>query len=89
MTDWPRIHEKRTLSPGMIPLAGLSYLYGLAVRIRIKLYEKNKRKELPGFVLSIGNLTVGGTGKTPAAAMIAEWALKEGYRPAILSRVMA
>jgi len=41
---------------------------------------------LPGFVLSIGNLTVGGTGKTPAAAMIAEWALKEGYRPAILSR---
>jgi len=70
----------------MIPLAGLSYLYGLAVRIRIKLYEKKKRKALPGFVLSIGNLTVGGTGKTPAAAMIAEWALKEGYRPAILSR---
>lgn len=70
----------------MVPLAGLSYLYGLAVRIRIKIYEKKKKKELPGFVLSIGNLTVGGTGKTPAAAMIADWALKEKYRPAILSR---
>jgi tetraacyldisaccharide 4'-kinase len=86
MTDWPKVHEKRTLSPGMIPLAGLSYLYGLAVRIRIMIYEKKKKKGLPGFVLSIGNLTVGGTGKTPAAAMIADWALKEGYRPAILSR---
>jgi len=70
----------------MLPLAGLSYLYSLAVRIRTKICEKKKKKELPGFVLSIGNLTVGGTGKTPAAALIAEWALKEGYRPAILSR---
>jgi tetraacyldisaccharide 4'-kinase len=86
MTDWPKVHEKRTLPLSMIPLAGLSYLYGLAVRIRINICEKKKKKELPGFVVSIGNLTVGGTGKTPAAAMIAEWALKEGYRPAILSR---
>jgi len=86
MPDWPKLHEKRTLSPGMIPLAGLSYLYGLAVKIRIKPCEKKRKKELPGFVLSIGNLTVGGTGKTPATAMIAEWAKKEGYRPAILSR---
>jgi tetraacyldisaccharide 4'-kinase len=86
MTDWPKVHEKTTLSPAMIPLAGLSYLYGLAVRIRTRVYKNRRKKELPGFVLSIGNLTVGGTGKTPAAAMIADWALKEGYRPAILSR---
>lgn len=86
MTDWAKLHEKKTLSPGMIPLAGLSRLYGLAVRIRTRLYENKNKKELPGFVLSIGNLTVGGTGKTPAAAMMAEWALKEKYRPAILSR---
>jgi tetraacyldisaccharide 4'-kinase len=86
MTDWPKVHEKRTLSPGMIPLAGLSLVYGLAVRCRIKYYERKMQKELPGFVLSIGNLTVGGTGKTPASAMIADWALREGYRPAILSR---
>lgn len=70
----------------MIPLAGLSFLYGLVVRSRIKLYERKRKNALPGFVLSIGNLTVGGTGKTPASAMIAHWALKEGYRPAILSR---
>ncbi len=86
MTDWPKVHEKRTPSLSMIPLAGLSYLYGFVVRVRTKIYGKKWKKELRGFVVSIGNLTVGGTGKTPAAAMIAEWALKEGYRPAILSR---
>jgi tetraacyldisaccharide 4'-kinase len=41
---------------------------------------------LPGFVVSVGNLTVGGTGKTPMACMLAKWALGEGYRVAILSR---
>lgn len=49
-------------------------------------YRRIKRQSLPGFVVSIGNLTVGGTGKTPAACMLAEWALGEGYRVAILSR---
>jgi tetraacyldisaccharide 4'-kinase len=34
----------------------------------------------------VGNLTVGGTGKTPLVATIAEWLLSRGERPAILSR---
>ena len=37
-------------------------------------------------MISIGNLTVGGTGKTPAACMLAQWAREKGYRVAILSR---
>ncbi len=49
-------------------------------------YRKRKRKTLPGVVVSIGNLTAGGTGKTPATFMLAKWALDEGYRVAILSR---
>lgn len=70
----------------LAPLVALSHVYGYAVRIWIKIRGKRGKKKLPGFVVSIGNLTVGGTGKTPAAAMIAEWALKAGYRPAVLSR---
>ncbi len=67
-------------------LAPLSSIYGVAVRLRVKLYPGAKRKSLPGFVVSVGNLTAGGTGKTPAAIMIAEWAVSQGYQPAILSR---
>ena len=37
-------------------------------------------------MISIGNLTVGGTGKTPAACMLAQWARDKGYRVAVLSR---
>jgi tetraacyldisaccharide 4'-kinase len=49
-------------------------------------YGKRKGKTLPGVVVSVGNLTAGGTGKTPAACMLAKWALNEGFRVAILSR---
>jgi tetraacyldisaccharide 4'-kinase len=84
--DWARIHDRKGFTPLAALLAPLSILYGIAVRLRFKIYSEAKRKSLPGFVVSIGNLSVGGTGKTPAAIMIAHWALNQGYRPAILSR---
>jgi tetraacyldisaccharide 4'-kinase len=84
--DWSRIHERKGFTPLTAFLAPLSSVYGIAVRLRVKLYPEAKRKSLPGFVVSIGNLTVGGTGKTPAAIMIAEWAEDQGYQPAILSK---
>ncbi len=37
-------------------------------------------------VISVGNLSVGGTGKTPLVAQIAAWLIERGERPAILSR---
>ena len=37
-------------------------------------------------MVSIGNLSVGGTGKTPVVAAVAEWLVAQGERPAILSR---
>jgi tetraacyldisaccharide 4'-kinase len=46
----------------------------------------SRGRSLPGFVLSIGNLTAGGTGKTPAACLIAGWAREQGYKVAVLSR---
>ena len=71
------------------PLLTLSsILYGLGVRLRLWAYECGlfKREYLPGFVVSIGNITAGGTGKTPAVVMLAQWARNEGHPVAVLSR---
>ncbi len=66
----------------------LSVLYGGYVRMRAWLYKKGwlKQKRLRGKVVSVGNLTVGGTGKTPMVIYLAEKFLAEGKRVAILSR---
>ncbi len=66
----------------------LSVLYCGYVRLRAWLYANDwlKHKRLRGKVISVGNLTVGGTGKTPMVLWLAEKLLAEGKRVAILSR---
>src|SRR3989442_1314322 len=66
----------------------LSVFYEKIVRVRAGLYEKGRlrRKRLNGTVISVGNLTVGGTGKTPMVLWLAEKFLAEGKKVAILSR---
>ena len=88
MPDWSIIHQERRFGRWSLPLAFFSLLYGVGVRFRLKAYEKGifRGKSLPGFVLSVGNITAGGTGKTPAVAMLAQWAVGEGHRVAILSK---
>ena len=84
-SDWSRIHETGGFHLYTPPLAFISFLYGICVRAR-NYFIKNKGKKLPGFVLSIGNITAGGTGKTPATIMFAAWAQSQGYNVAVLSR---
>ena len=69
-------------------LRPLSVVYGVIVRLRVWLYAQGwmKQKRLKGTVISVGNLTVGGTGKTPMVIWLAEKFLAEGKRVAILSR---
>jgi tetraacyldisaccharide 4'-kinase len=69
-------------------LQPLGLLYGTAMRLRIALYEHGllRSRRLPGTVISVGNLTVGGTGKTPMVLWIAERLVEEGHHPAILTR---
>ena len=66
----------------------LSVFYGGYVRVRAAFYARGwlKQKRLRGKVISVGNLTVGGTGKTPMVLWLAEKFLAEGKRVAILSR---
>jgi tetraacyldisaccharide 4'-kinase len=74
--------------PVRILLWPLSLVYGPVVRLRARLYAKGwlKQKRLHATVISVGNLTVGGTGKTPMVLWLAEKFLAEGKRVAILSR---
>ncbi|MGB9699050.1 MAG: tetraacyldisaccharide 4'-kinase [Thermodesulfobacteriota bacterium] len=70
------------------PLALLSFLYKQAVTTRLLLYSSGliKVKSLPLKVISVGNITMGGTGKTPLVIGLAEM-LKESSCPiSILSR---
>ena len=63
-------------------------LYELGVRLRIALYETHylKSHHLNAPVISVGNLTVGGTGKTPLVSFLACYLRDEGHNVAILSR---
>src|SRR6202035_4187 len=65
-----------------------SMLYAAVMRLRALLYACGwrKQKRLSGRVISVGNITVGGTGKTPMVIWLAEKFLREGKRVAILSR---
>jgi tetraacyldisaccharide 4'-kinase len=66
----------------------LHLLYGQLARARRGWYERRPaaRRHLARPVISIGNLSVGGTGKTPLVAAIAQWLVDQGERPALLSR---
>jgi tetraacyldisaccharide 4'-kinase len=66
----------------------LAIAYKRAVQTRLALYRRRilRPQELGCPVISIGNLTVGGTGKTPVAEMLARELQKRGRRVAILSR---
>jgi tetraacyldisaccharide 4'-kinase len=63
-------------------------LYELGVRARAAAYENEvfKTRRLNAPVISVGNLTVGGTGKTPCVAFLARLLRDEGHNVAILSR---
>lgn len=80
------MHEKRYGGPIALPLAVLSIFYGIGIRLRRRFLKRKERRTLPGFVVSIGNITAGGTGKTPAAMLVAKWAMDRGRRVAVLSR---
>jgi tetraacyldisaccharide 4'-kinase len=65
----------------------LHTLYGRLALARRAWYERpGTRRRLDRPVVSVGNLSVGGTGKTPLVAAIAAWLVAIGERPAILSR---
>ena len=69
-------------------LHGISFLYMLIVSSRLRFYRNHifRRHQIGCPVISIGNLTVGGTGKTPVVEKLARDLCSRGRKVAILSR---
>lgn len=82
--------ELKGLQPALmrLGLSGLSVGYGLAVRLRSLGYTGGlfESERVPVPVISLGNITTGGTGKTPFAAFVAQWFRDHAIRVTFLSR---
>jgi len=68
-----------------IPLLLLSFIYGLLIRSLVLFYSSRKLK-LNCKVISIGNITVGGTGKTTLVEFVARFLKSKGHKVVVLSR---
>jgi tetraacyldisaccharide 4'-kinase len=77
-----------TRSPWLVLLTPVSLVFRMAVRLRRLAYQsglgRSHRLAVP--VIVVGNITVGGTGKTPLVAWLANYLKERGFRPGIVSR---
>ncbi len=67
-------------------LAPLELVYGSSVRARNARFDRTPPQRLRWPVVSIGNLSVGGAGKTPLVICLARLLQREGFGPDVLSR---
>lgn len=83
----PIKHRTALESAGSV-LRILAIPYKIAVNCRNALYDRGwlRQQKLPCRVVSVGNLTVGGTGKTPVTIFVTDTLLRAGNRVAVLSR---
>lgn len=86
--EYSNVHDRVVSSPFaafLLPLAGLWYA---GAKLRRMVYDKGWRKsqEMQVPVISVGNLVMGGSGKTPLVELIARKICEQGLTPAVISR---
>ena len=73
------------MNPLLLPLSA-AFRLGVALRQAAYKHGRVKIRHLARPVVSVGNITVGGTGKTPLVAYVAHILLRRGWKPSILTR---
>ena len=92
MNNWQRIWDDDEAISRYRPARTIAYAlslpYCLIINFRNWLYDQKilRAVKLACPVISVGNITVGGTGKTPCVIMLAKMLQKNGFQPAVLSR---
>ena len=84
----PRLWYRDALSPQLWPLLPLSWLFAGLAGIRRLLYRRKllRSARLPVPVIVVGNITVGGSGKTPLVVWLVGQLRARGWRPGVISR---
>jgi tetraacyldisaccharide 4'-kinase len=84
----PRLWYRRGLAAVLWPFLPVSWLFLLLVSLRRVLYRYGliRARALPVPVIVVGNLTVGGSGKTPLVLWLAGQLRAQGWQPGIVSR---
>ena len=88
-TKITKIHYDRNARGAFFNLLKFcSVFYGIGSGFKNFLYDKNilKPQKVNAYVVSVGNFTTGGVGKTPVVAEIAKYYVSQGEKPAIISR---
>ncbi len=72
----------------MTLLSPFGWIYSAAVRLRNRLYDRGSMRSFPlgAKTISIGNITTGGTGKTPIAALVIDILSRSGEKVCVLTR---
>lgn len=71
-----------------IVLWPFAFLYAQVQRLRVWLYRSGwfRSHRLPGYVISVGNIEAGGTGKSPLVVALCRYLLNQGSHPVVLTR---
>jgi len=88
-TEITKIHYNRN-PHGILydALKFCSFFYAIGSRLKNFMYDKKiiKPKKVNAYVISVGNMTTGGVGKTPVVSEIAKYLISKGKKVAIVSR---
>ncbi len=73
------------MSGSLLPI---SWIYSSAMKLRNLYYDRSEKssQKFDKPIVSVGNLTMGGTGKTPVISALVEWCLSNNIKPGIVSR---